>query len=224
MATEIEIKAWVDDKAALLGTLERVCVFEREYVKKDIYLHGPGGKPQDSWAHWGNGDAEGLRPQDFRLRIESEADEDHTTAVCTFKDRLLVDAVEVNREEEFAVSSARTFLELSARLGCRVFSCKVKRGSRYTYRTGTAALPDLVVELSVIEGLGTFIEVECVLSSDSAERAEAEKAIRSFFEGIGIPGERFESRPYAKLLADGGVNQCAQISELQGIDFASGPD
>ncbi len=216
MATEIEIKAWVREPAAVEAALERLCSFERGYVKKDIYLHGPGGRPEESWAHW-NREATGVppaAPRDFRLRLEEE------TATCTFKDRSLDGGIEVNREVEFTVSDGRLFLELAARLGCSVFSCKVKSGRRYAF-TGRR---NLVAELSHIAGLGDFIEVECVLESDSPAREVTEETyaeIRGFLGRVGIDSDDIESRPYAKLLDERGVNQCGEIDELSGLEFAA---
>jgi len=230
MATEVELKAWVRDQAAMQLLLDRICVFEYEYTKKDIYLHGPGGRPEESWAHWNGGPgvaagADGTAAQlqescavpmpfharDFRLRIEESG------ATCTFKDRRLDQGVEVNREVEFSVSDAPAFLELARRIGCAVFSCKVKRGRRYRYErdTADAARLPLVIEMSAIAGLGVFIEVECVVD-DPALREAAEHEIRYFAGIAGIDSGDIEATPYAKLLSDRGVNQCSEIAELSG--------
>ncbi|WP_455382596.1 hypothetical protein [Salinispira pacifica] len=216
MATEIEVKAWVRNPDGLTAQLDKTCEFEKSYVKKDIYLHGPAGRPEDSWAHWDRTgpDSRAVKPQDFRLRIE----EGETT--CTFKERTLHDGLEVNREAEFSVSDPRLFLELAARIGCRVFSCKVKEGRRYRFR-GTRPL---VAELSTIAGLGRFIEVECVVPSDSPspeETAATLGLIRDFLQQLGVPESDIESRPYARLLAEAGINQCTSIQELDGIEFGT---
>jgi len=230
MATEVELKAWVRDVAAMRLLLDRICIFEYEYTKKDIYLHGPGGRPEESWAHW-NGEpgvaagADGTAAQmqesgaipipfharDFRLRIEEGG------ATCTFKDRRLDRGVEVNREVEFSVSDAPAFLELARRIGCAVFSCKVKRGRRYRYERDAryAERLPLVIEMSAIAGLGVFIEVECVVN-DPALREAAAREIRLFAANAGIGEDDIEPTPYAKLLSDRGVNQCSEIAELTG--------
>ncbi|HUX11956.1 MAG TPA: hypothetical protein VMW87_02960 [Spirochaetia bacterium] len=219
MATEIEIKAWARDPAAVRRELDKLCTFERSYLKKDIYLHGPAGRPHDSWAHWrqeglsAGPDGTPTRPRDFRLRIEGGA------ATCTFKDRSLSAGIEINREEEFTVSDARLFLELSARLGCRVFSCKVKEGFRY-WRAGEIPV---VAELSHIAGLGDFIEVECVVDDNAGPtapgREETFTALRRFLVLLGVDAGDIESTPYAKLLADRSERRCDGIEELDGIRF-----
>lgn len=181
MATEVEMKARVSSFDEIDRRLAAICTFERSYEKRDIYLRGPGGRVEDSWAHWltarlatrpGNGGttspesskaARRAPTQDFRIRI------DDGSAMCTFKDRTLSNGMEVNREVEFALTDVEAFLELVKRLGCRLFSCKVKDGKRYHHDRcdGTT----LTVELSLIEGLGVFLEVERVV--DDSERAEA---------------------------------------------------
>ncbi len=219
MATEIEIKAWARDPQNVRRELDRLCTFERSYVKKDIYLHGPTGKPAESWAHWrpesSSTDLAGApaNARDFRLRIEGG------TATCTFKDRALSGGIEINREEEFTVSDARLFLELAARLGCRVFSCKVKEGFRY-WRAGEVPL---VAELSHIAGLGDFIEIECVVDDEEGRaglgREKTYAALREFLSLLGVDPKDIESTPYAKLLADRLERRCGGIDELAGILF-----
>jgi len=125
--------------------------------------------------------------------------------------------VEVNREVEFSVSDASAFLELARRIGCAVFSCKVKRGRRYRYERDTryAERLPLVIEMSAIAGLGVFIEVECVVN-DPALKEAAAREIRLFAASAGIGEDDIEATPYAKLLSDRGVNQCSEIAELTG--------
>lgn len=218
MATEIEMKAWVRDPTAVREAIERLCSFERSYIKKDIYLHGPTGRPEESWAHWSREKSSGPppRPRDFRLRMEDGS------ATCTFKDRNLDRGLEVNREVEFTVSDGRLFLELAARLGCRVFSCKVKEGRRYTRAGDGDRERKLVAELSHIPGLGDFIEVEFVFDSDKPSAEDTEDtyaAIRTFLDRIGIEESDIESRPYAKLLDEQGSKQCGEIAELAGLEL-----
>lgn len=183
MATEVEMKAWIDDPEALHRHLRDSCRKIRSFYKADSYFVAPVPVPGSP----------GLPPQEFRIR------NDDGKLICTFKEKEIVDGMETNREVEFTVSDAEAFTELAERLGCRLFVRKEKRGTLYT-------CDGLTVELSEVAGLGTFLEVEKVVEDDDPEAISgAQSGIRAFFANLDIPQNKIEPRPYNDILLERGA-------------------
>lgn len=183
MATEVEMKAWIDDPEGLHRRLKEGCQEIRSYFKSDTYFVAP--TPPDAPPDY--------LPQEFRIR------NDNGTLICTFKEKDIVDGMETNREVEFTVSDEEAFAELAHRVGCRVFVRKQKRGTLYS-------CDGLGVELSEVAGLGTFLEVEKVVEDDDPEAVStAQSGIRAFFSKLGVPSEKIESRPYNDILLERGL-------------------
>lgn len=183
MATEVEMKAWIDDPEELMRRLAPGCEEVRTYFKSDTYFVAP--TPPDA--------EPGYQPQEFRIR------NDDGKLICTFKEKEIADGMETNREVEFAVSDEAAFIELAERVGCRIFVRKQKRGTLYS-------CDGLGVELSEVAGLGTFLEVEKVVLDDNPEAvAQAQSGIRQFFSKLGISGEKIEPRPYNDILLERGL-------------------
>ena len=182
MAVEIEIKAWVRRPDETRALVEKLCVFEKDYVKADAYFTAP----EDSSF---NARAEGKRSA---LRVRSENGE----WVCTWKEKTLRSGLEVNEENEFRVSDGPLLMELLEKLGCGRSLRKVKRGRRYSCR-------GLCVELSEVEDLGLFVEAEKVLDAALPEDiALWEKTLRAFLADIGVEERDIEERPYSALLVE----------------------
>ncbi|MDR3200837.1 MAG: hypothetical protein LBT68_05200, partial [Spirochaetales bacterium] len=93
MAVEIEIKAWVRRPEETRGRIEKLCVFEKEYVKDDAYFDAPAGSPLA-------GDA----GPDLRVRNENGE------WICTWKRKTLTRGLEVNEENEFTLSIGPLFM------------------------------------------------------------------------------------------------------------------
>ena len=182
MAVEIEIKAWIRRPRETRALVEKLCVFEKDYVKADAYFIAPAESPLSARA-------EGRRTT---LRVRSENGE----WVCTWKEKTLKNALEVNEENEFCVSDGPLLMELLEKLGCLRSLRKVKRGRRYSCR-------GICVELSEVEGLGLFVEAEKVLEAASPDDiALWEKTLRAFLADIGIRDCDIEERPYSVLLGE----------------------
>jgi adenylate cyclase class 2 len=181
MSIEIEMKAWVRRPEETRGLIEKLCVFETEYVKEDAYFQPPEGSP---FARTGAGGP------DLRVRCENGQ------WFCTYKKKSVKNALEVNEENEFTLSDGRLFMDLLEKLGCERGIRKVKRGRRY-------ACQGLTVEISDVRGLGLFVEAEKLLEEARPEDVSAwEKRIRQFLAGIGIRAGDIESRPYSFMLAE----------------------
>ncbi|MFW5743550.1 MAG: CYTH domain-containing protein [Spirochaetota bacterium] len=190
MAYEIEMKAWVLDWEALEATLRDRCTFERLFRKEDRYFATPDG--------------EGL----VRVRIDAAPGSAGRAlgggscgAYVTSKEKHVHEGMERNLEREFGVDDAEAFIDLVTSFGCRETFAKTKAGLRFT-RDG------LTVELARVQGLGDFLEVECVVADDNAAEGDAARhreaaaRIRAFFSELGVPDERIEPRPYMQLLRE----------------------
>lgn len=199
MAYEIEIKAWIDDPPAIRAQLRARATSIKDYVKEDVYFRSPvvaaadpasGGDASDTaTARLGPPPSGAETPQEFRLRREGG------TNVCTFKEKTIRRGVEVNREYEFTVSDGNAFEELVLRSGCRVFARKRKSGSVF-------ALPEANVEVSHVDGLGDFVEIEKLVEEhDSDAHNAAEETVRRVLDSLGVPESAIEERPYTTLLA-----------------------
>lgn len=177
MSYEIEVKAWAADPASLEKELEARGTFLRRYEKKDIYFEGQ--------ATYGD--------QPITVRIREDGDE----SVCTFKERQTVDGIEHNREWEFSIGDPVAMETLLNRLGLPEFVRKRKSGVAYR-------LDDLLVELSEVEGLGHFVEIEILVdsSADEATQNRSKERVRAALESLGISESAIESKPYTKLLLE----------------------
>lgn len=178
MAYEVEMKAWVDDWPGLEAVIRQRCVFQRAFRKTDRYfrLRSPLRRL--------------VSRTRFRLRIDDRA------TYVTYKDKRLRGSAEINLEREFAVDDTDAFVELASRLGFAEFYGKVKEGLRFAY-------DDLVVEISRVEGLGAFLEVEYLdENSDASVHGLAADRISAFIADCGIDPSRIEPRPYQQLLRE----------------------
>ena len=172
---EIELKARLSDPE---GTERRVAAFAnfvREFEKVDQYWHGP------DWRF-----CRGTKG--FRLRADGGRD------VVTYKARRNEGGIEMNRETEFLVSNREAFIGLVERIGCEPFYRKRKIGRAYDYRGCT-------IELTEVEGLGSFIEIERLLDGDDpAAIALAQGELREALALAGVPERDIEGRSYSELL------------------------
>ena len=118
MAIEIEIKAWLRRPDESRALVEASCVFEKDFVKVDVYFTTPKGSA---------------------LRVRKEDGE----SVCTWKEKTLQDGLEVNDENELCVSDGPLFMELLEKLGCVRSMRKEKRGRRYSCRELTVEVTEV---------------------------------------------------------------------------------
>ena len=177
MAFEVELKAWVDEPEAVAEELSSRYSFECSFRKEDVYLKSP---------------AYGGKREEFRVRREGEGEH----AVVTTKKKSLRGGIEVNAEREFTVSDGDEFVEFMRRIGCVIFLRKVKTGRRFS--SG-----DVTLELTHVERLGDFLEIEKMIDERTEENVSAAEAeIRELLMRAGIGEDRIERRYYADLLAE----------------------
>ena len=177
MSYEIEVKAWVEDPVALQKQLDRSATFLRHFEKNDVYFEGQ--------ATYGD------QPITVRIRQDDEK------SVCTFKERQTVNGIEHNREWEFSISDSFAMETLLRRLGLPEYIRKRKSGVAYRY-------DELLVELSEVEGLGHFVEVEIIVDSRAGETAQsaAKEKVHSAILALGVSESAIEGRPYTDLLME----------------------
>lgn len=175
MATEIELKVWIDDVSSISERLSLSMVCTGTYTKHDEYW-------RSDHHDIGNG---------IRLRVEEDG-----TCIVNWKRKEVRKLIEVNDEHEFAVSSRDECALLLESLGFSPWIRKVKRGS--AYKSGP-----ILAELSEIEGLGHFLELEILADDDTPDTvARAQNALYRCLEDLGIPRDRIETRYYTSMLAE----------------------
>ncbi len=171
---EVECKAWVRDRGAVLAALKKIAGYAGSYVKHDIYFFDPARESDPA--------------NEVRLRDQAGS------WIVTFKDKSIADGIEVNNEHEFTVSDGFEFAALLSRLGIEEKRRKVKRGE--LYRMG-----EISVELSEVEGLGLFVEAEMIVD-EPLSVARAREEVRSVISRLGIPDSDIEPRYYVDMLAE----------------------
>jgi len=204
MATEIELKVRLNDYAPIKEKLYAVGNYCRSYKKSDTYwLPSQTADGKDA-----NGtDAEMSIPATgVRVRRDSGIDADgsaHESILATYKIKKISGGIEVNHECEFTVSDAGPFEELLGRFGLHSAVRKEKEGWAWTIPSQTAGQPPILAELSLVTGLGWFLEIE-ILADDAGEKTVGESRERLFalLEKLEIPVEWIEERPYTVMLAN----------------------
>jgi len=180
MATEIELKAWVDDPAALTARIAALAGPGSDYVKDDAY-----------WRRNSEGTAGG-DDLGSGVRVRRQG----TEALVTYKRKEVREGIEINDEKEFRVSDAAAMEELLARLGLAVWIRKRKTGTAWR-------IDGLTVEVSLVEGLGHFAELELLADDDDPRTvADARRRLLAMLDRIGIAADRLEGRYYTELLTE----------------------
>ena len=184
MATEIELKAHVQESETLKALLFLKAEYTSAFEKEDTYwFFAPGpGTPAVSRV---------------RLRRERQSFPDGkvlsaTLATCKAKERR--DGIEVNDELEFAVDPALEFERFLKTLGFKPGISKRKRGWAFSRGNITA-------ELAEVKGLGWFIELE-ILTDDIREEivAESKERLLGFLDDLGVDRGDIEHRYYTEML------------------------
>ena len=205
MAIEIELKARLDDYAPVKERLSVVGNYCRSYKKSDSYWL-PAKPVAGGIAADGIHAALSVPATGVRVRRESGIDADgaaHESVLATYKIKETTDGVEVNHECEFSVSDAGLFEELLNRLGLRSSVRKDKEGWAWTIPSQTAGQAPILAELSLVTGLGWFLEIE-IMANDNSEQTVKESRGRLFalLKKLEIPTEWIETKPYTVMLLE----------------------
>lgn len=173
MAFEVELKARLQNPAAIEAQVAQLGVFLKEVSKEDIYF-----RPR--------GDTSAVPTDRYRLRREAGR------TVVTFKQAVSKGGVEVNRETEFEVDNAHAFFKFAVRFGFEPFV--VKRKWSRVYRVGRTQ-----IELNKVEHLGHFVEIE-VLCDREDELPVVRTEIARLFNNLDLTADDLEPRPYIQLI------------------------
>jgi adenylate cyclase class 2 len=104
--------------------------------------------------------------------------------------------MEINDEREFSVSDGDAFEELLRRLGLQKGMEKNKRGWAWIW-------DGVTMELTEVEGLGRFVELEIITDDDSNEAiAAARTRLLALLRKIGVKKDRIEPRYYTEMLRE----------------------
>ena len=208
MATEIELKAHIEDKEAVKRLLFDKAVFLWAFEKEDTYwFQEPPSCP-------------GFPRSGIRLRREKCTLPDGSekiSCLATYKNKEKRDGIEINDEKEFEIVSkpdqnGPEFEEFLLCLGLKPGISKKKRGWAFSReginnpaveQQGIKPSPRITAELCEVEGLGWFVELEIL--TDNADNgkdayAESRKRLLDFLYSLGIKKEAIESRFYTELL------------------------
>jgi len=171
MAIEVEIKAWVQDVNRLRENIQAIAEFQNSYEKRDTYF---SCSRQDTPL--------------FRIRREAE------TNTVNYKQKERADGIEVNREHEFQVDDAEAFINFCEYLEYKVYIEKHKQGELYTFE-------NVGIELSLVEGLGWFVEIE-ILVDHQSKVTPARNKLREVLQALSVPENKIEPRYYYELLEE----------------------
>ncbi|MDR0382993.1 MAG: class IV adenylate cyclase [Spirochaetaceae bacterium] len=193
MAFEIELKAWVNDRSAVEKRIGELAEFTADFKKDDVYWV-PVSRSDTGAA------AGGLPLSGVRIRRETtraRGEKSQSIVLVTYKTKEVRDGIEVNDEKEFTVTGLSAFEELLRRIGLEPGIFKKKRGRSWRYGGADA----VTVELSDVERLGCFVELEIMADDNDADTVNAtRKKLLSFLKLVGISEDRIEPRYYNDML------------------------
>ena len=183
MSTEIELKAHIYDSETLRLLLMEKAEYLGAFEKEDSYWYPQLEGAQD------------LLPYGLRIRKEKCTSSDgEISVIATYKKKEILDGLEINNEREFKVTSASDFEGFLNLAGMAPKKGKRKRGWAFSYKGITA-------ELTEVESLGWFIELEIITDNKKPETlAESRKQLLEFLEDLGIERKAIESRSYLQML------------------------
>jgi len=194
MAYEIELKAHVADFEATKRLLFEKAAYKWAFVKDDTYWF-PVRTPSER----NSGEAAAdLLPAGVRVRRESRSFPDgkeESFCFVTYKIKEVKDGIEINDEKEIEIRSASCeFEELLRRLGLKINITKRKRGWSFLHN-------EINAELTEVEGLGWFVELEILADNNREETVvQGRKELMDFLDSLGIERGAIESRYYSEML------------------------
>ena len=193
MATEIELKAWIDDPDKTRSRIDSLAQSEGSYEKFDAYWRWKGDTPKNL-------------PLGSGVRVRKEIRHGKSMGIITFKNKEVREGIEINDEREFEVSDSSVFEELLKRLGLVPWVEKHKTG--HSWRADR-----ITVELSLVEKLGWFVELEILSDqrdSESVDKARTE--LLTLLDRLGIGRDRLEERYYIEMLKTRLISSNAETS------------
>jgi len=183
--TEIELKAHISDPDAAEKAVLALPGAQKigETVKQDVYLR--------------------LEGSPVRVRLRDEND----TITLTYKRKETRNGLEVNDEQECTVSDRKTIEVLLADIGFKPFLTKIKRTRSFTVSgdcgNSGESVPAVTAEISLVEPLGWFLELEILLEETDPDEKTIEKSRKRLLQVLadcGVGEESIEHRYYSEML------------------------
>lgn len=191
VAFEIELKAWVSDGPKTASALSEYARPLYSYHKEDTYYLPH--RDVLNVAH-----VSGVR---IRKEIRKRNNQNETRLIVTYKSKELREIIEVNTEHEFFIegsNSAEEFERLLIILGLEKSYTKTKKGDMYRIKNINA-------ELTNIENLGLFLELEIISDTDETSVINAARTeLNMLLEKVGIDKKSIETKYYSELLHERG--------------------
>ena len=188
MAVEIELKAHVKDYKALRLILAEKAIYQSSFEKEDTY--------------WLLDEAPDHKPGALRIRRESRIFSDgkkESFTFATYKTKQVVDGIEINDEREFEIRSVSNRDE--NKLDELLRYLRLKPGLTKRKKGWFFSREDINAELTEVEGLGWFIELELLADNNREETVtQGRKKLLDFLDGLGIERGAIESRFYSEML------------------------
>jgi len=209
---EVELKAWVDDPVGVDAALAARFRFVGAYRKEDVYFRlGPATSPIEFRLRIDDGDAivtskEKRIDNGIEVNRETEFEVSDPTAFEAFARFLgahpFVRKVKVGRLYEAAAGGRRAgdVAVAGEPRGAGPHAAAQPDGTGPRRAAGSGR--PIHLELSVVERLGTFLEIEKLIESeDPSAVAEARDEIASLLANLGISSSKIEPRYYIDMLA-----------------------
>lgn len=191
---EIELKAHVENRAALIKTLENFAYFSGAVEKEDSYY------------------AKTVDGKEFSVRIRKETPfapkeisaptniDTQKTVIFTYKRKELLiqdgKALEVNDEKECTLNNAEPFEAFLSDTGFELVLTKHKIVLDWQYN-------DVLLELCKVPPLGDFLEIEIMSeSNDDKQIEQTNKKLLSMLAKCGIDESKIEKRYYSQMLME----------------------
>jgi predicted adenylyl cyclase CyaB len=175
MAFEVELKARLQNPAAIESAARQLGSFKYETFKEDVYFRRKG-------------DANKIPTDRYRLRRMPGQ------LVVTYKQKIRADGTEVNDETEFEVDNAHAFFKFTDRFGFEPFVVKRKKSRVYQVERAD-------VELNEVEHLGHFIEIE-ILCHKESEVPFARTELARLYNQLALTPADLEPRFYIDMLQE----------------------
>lgn len=191
---EIELKAHLEHPEKTEELLSRIADFSFRCIKTDRY--------------WAFGEK--------TVRVRQELIADKETVWVTHKQKHYVDTIETNRELEFELSAAAipVFVEMLESLGM-IFTIEKQKDTKVFIPHSSLFPADILedacslsAELSTIQPIGYFLEIEVLYPDENSDTAASERHIRNariifdtLLAVLEISQSAIEVRPYSELLA-----------------------
>lgn len=180
---EIEIKAWLHNRRLAEENLETFANYIGKTEKIDTYWmgHSPNS-PTDT----------------IKIRIRRETGKQDTV---TYKQKEIRTNFEVNDEKECTISDSVPLEAFLTDIG--FFPSLTKHKSTKTWLFDDTTFGTITIEISDVENLGDFIELEILSTSNIPEitKAASEK-LMELLARCGIDEKDIETRYYSELLQE----------------------